>query len=272
MGRELGSEGERASPPGVWPRGAVLQSGLATYEGHPAPAQLQPPPEQFAKEQAEPGAQARTQSPPEHSTLHRAPAGHEVLHWPPEQWTMQSPSPQYVTQRPPEQSRVHAPEGGHVRAQLPPEQSVVHGGAPQVAAQSPPVQLHVPPWQGALVRLVPVPGSETAGPPFGDVPGKVVLEPPHAASQVAASTEERAPRVLAVELSFFNTLPEQHTRPPRATNRATPRPARRCGGPVGRRDGPLAFACGDGVPFPRASDDARRQVGRPRGQGARRKA
>jgi len=111
-----------------------------------------------------------------------------------------------VTQRPPEQSRVHEPEGGHVSAQLPPEQSVVHGGAPQEAAQLPPVQLHAPPRQGALVRLAAVPGSETAGPPFGDVPGKVVLEPPHATSQVAATTEEKTKaRTGATSLTPQNT-------------------------------------------------------------------
>jgi hypothetical protein len=64
---------------------------------------------------------------------------------------------------------------------LPEEQSIVHGAEVQDDSQFPEEQLHVPPEQDTACLGVPVPGSTTAGPPFGDVPPPgVLLEPPHA--------------------------------------------------------------------------------------------
>jgi hypothetical protein len=70
---------------------------------------------------------------------------------------------------------------GHVSAQLPDEQSIVQGEELQDDSQFPDEQLHVLPEHETACRGVPVPGSATAGPPFGEVPPPgVLLDPPHA--------------------------------------------------------------------------------------------
>jgi hypothetical protein len=92
-----------------------------------------------------------------------------------------------VRQWPLEQSSVQSPLGGHVSSQLPAEQSIVQGGDVQAPVQFPDEQEQVPAEQVVLERGVPVPGSGTAGPPFGVPPSlplplpTVPLDPPHAA-------------------------------------------------------------------------------------------
>jgi hypothetical protein len=76
---------------------------------------------------------------------------------------------------------VQAPDAGHVSAQSPEEQSIVHGAELHDDSQLPEEQLQVLPVHETACRGAPVPGSTTAGPPFGEVPPPgVLLDPPHA--------------------------------------------------------------------------------------------
>ena len=99
---------------------------------------------------------------------------------------------------------MQAPDAGHVSAQLPEEQSIVHGAEVHDDSQFPEEQLHVPPEHDATCRGVPVPGSATAGPPFGEVPGPGELfDPPHA---TIVRTEK--PK-LATSLCMTTTPPDE---------------------------------------------------------------
>jgi hypothetical protein len=58
---------------------------------------------------------------------------------------------------------------------------MVHGAELHDDSQFPSEQLHVVPEHDVACRGIPVPGSATAGPPFGEVPPPgVLLDPPHA--------------------------------------------------------------------------------------------
>jgi hypothetical protein len=154
----------------------------------------QDPAGQFVNEQVEPCAHPRTHPPAEQSTVHVAPVGHDVLQWPLEQATLQVPSPQYVKQRPLEQSRLQSPDGGHVSSQFPEEQSIVHGELAHVLWQLPMEQGHMAPEHERFWRDALVPGSDTAGPPFGVPPGlTVLLDPPHATTIRAINPRHAKP-------------------------------------------------------------------------------
>jgi hypothetical protein len=87
---------------------------------------------------------------------------------------------------------------------LPEEQSIVHGVEVHDDSQFPEEQLHVPPEQDATCRGVPVPGSATAGPPFGEVPPPgALLDPPHA-TIIRAETPK-----LATSLFMTKTPPDK---------------------------------------------------------------
>jgi hypothetical protein len=94
---------------------------------------------------------------------------------------------------------------------LPAEQSVVQGDETHPAVQLPDEQVHVPDEQGLAMRDDAVPGSATAGPPFGVLLDVLLLEPPQAARTEAVNAktkdeESRTPgaspidRVLATDL------------------------------------------------------------------------
>lgn len=93
---------------------------------------------------------------------------------------------------------MQSPLGGQVSSQLPAEQSIVHGGDAQTPVQFPAEQEQVPPEQVALERGMPVPGSGTAGPPFGVPPP---LDPPHAAMQRTTKAKS-VPSLAKMEVSF----------------------------------------------------------------------
>lgn len=142
----------------------------------------------------DPAAHASRQPPLEQSTVHVAPLGHDVLHPPAEQSTVHVPSPQYVRQCPLEQAIVQSPLEGQVSWQLPLEQSIVHGAEAHAEVQLPAEQPHVlPPLQLVLCRAAGVPGSDTAGPPFGVAPPvvPVVLEPPDPQAMTPTLATER---------------------------------------------------------------------------------
>ncbi len=97
---------------------------------------------------------------------------------------------------------MHAPVAGHVSSQLPAEQSAVQGDDVHDAVQLPDEQAHMPPEHETLERGVPVPGSETGGPPFGLVPPPP--PPPPELPQATTRRDESAKqaRYLCKKASF----------------------------------------------------------------------
>jgi hypothetical protein len=87
--------------------------------------------------------------------------------------------------------------------QLPDEQSIVHGVELHDDWQLPEEQLHALPEHATACRGVPVPGSATAGPPFGEVPPPgELLDPPH-----ATISRTKTP-TLAMSLRMKTTPPD----------------------------------------------------------------
>ncbi len=83
---------------------------------------------------------------------------------------------------------------------MPDEQSMVHGDELQELLQLPAEQLHVLPLHAVLCRDVGVPGSEMAGPPFGEPPSRVPTpvppDPPHAPRETNRTEIDENARIL----------------------------------------------------------------------------
>jgi hypothetical protein len=85
----------------------------------------------------------------------------------------------------------------------------VHGELPHALSQLPFEHGHIAPEHERLWRDALVPGSDTAGPPFG-VPGLAVpLDPPHAAAS-RAITPRHARAVFIKCLLHREDVPQRH--------------------------------------------------------------